>query len=112
LQQFDVEDIDLRKSPPGGWHGTYLNKLTYGFNNEYRLPDVEQKSPSNYESSPLNTHSSVVQDSLFMDSASTPSLGYHDHPNDSGLDSYDDLKPRRYKDKTSSLQEKEDNLKT
>jgi hypothetical protein len=25
LQAFDVEDIDLRKSPPRGWHGTYLN---------------------------------------------------------------------------------------
>merc|ERR1712007_283437 len=33
LQQFDVEDIDLRRSPPGGWHGTYMNKLAYGQNN-------------------------------------------------------------------------------
>ena len=32
LQQFDVEDIDLRRSPPGGWHGTYMNKLAYGQN--------------------------------------------------------------------------------
>ena len=32
LQQFAVEDIDLRKSPPGGWHGTYLNKLSHGVN--------------------------------------------------------------------------------
>ena len=27
LQRFDVEDIDLRKSPPGGWHGTYLEQV-------------------------------------------------------------------------------------
>jgi hypothetical protein len=111
LQQFDVEDIDLRKSPPGGWHGTYLNKLAYGINKadsgDYRLPDVEPRSPSNYESAPLNTHSSVARDSLFMDTASTPSLGYHDDPNDSGLDSYDDLRPRTYEDKTSNLQGKE-----
>jgi len=32
LQKFDVEDIDLRRSPPGGWHGTYMNKLAYGVN--------------------------------------------------------------------------------
>merc|ERR1712232_519271 len=32
LQKFDVEDVDLRRSPPGGWHGTYMNKLAYGFN--------------------------------------------------------------------------------
>jgi len=32
LQKFDVEDIDLRRSPPGGWHGTYMNKLAYGIN--------------------------------------------------------------------------------
>jgi len=32
LQKFDVEDIDLRRSPPGGWHGTYMNQLAYGVN--------------------------------------------------------------------------------
>jgi len=32
LQQFDVEDIDLRRAPTGGWHGTYVNKLAYGVN--------------------------------------------------------------------------------
>ena len=32
LQQYSVDDVDLRKSPAGGWHGTYLNKLAYGVN--------------------------------------------------------------------------------
>lgn len=34
LQQFDVDDIDLRRAPTGGWHGTYLNKLAYGVNRQ------------------------------------------------------------------------------
>jgi len=80
LQQFDVEDIDLRRSPPGGWHGTYLNKLAYGINDAQNgLSDVHQD-----ESRPL-THSSVVADSLFMDGdVNTPA-------------SYDNLE-QRYRD--------------
>lgn len=99
LQQFDVEDIDLRKSPPGGWHGTHLNKLAYGINK------AEMGGPSRmYESGLVNepyktaplTHSSVVRDSLFMDTASTPSLGYRDDPEQHGLGGYDDLRPRTH----------------
>merc|ERR1719343_130599 len=63
LQQFDVEDIDLRRSPPGGCHGTYMNKLAYGQNNADGDDDVVVDSTD----APL-THSSVVKDSLFMDS--------------------------------------------
>lgn len=110
LQQFDVEDIDLRKSPPGGWHGTYLHKLAYGINKaemdnhspmyESGVSDVQER----YEIAPL-THSSVVRDSLFMDTSSTPSLGYRDDPDLHGLDSYDDLRPRTYEQRTSSLKE-------
>ena len=32
LQGFDVEDIDLRRAPTGGWHGTYCNHLAQGVN--------------------------------------------------------------------------------
>jgi len=64
LQQFDVEDIDLRRSPPGGWHGTYMNKLAYGQNNADD-DDVMVESPR--EGTAL-THSSVASDALFMDS--------------------------------------------
>ncbi|KAL3925155.1 MAG: hypothetical protein SGILL_000597 [Bacillariaceae sp.] len=99
LQAFDVEDIDLRKSPPGGWHGTYLNKLAYGINkadvSSGEVPEVlETANPSpasstgTVEMAPLTmtTHSSIVKDSLFMDTMSTPSLG--------GQDYYDDLSHR------------------
>ena len=32
LQEFSVQDIDLRRAPTGGWHGTYLNALASGVN--------------------------------------------------------------------------------
>ncbi len=107
LQQFDVEDIDLRKSPPGGWHGTYLHKLAYGINkaesgNHGRLPEADPHTK--YETAPL-THSSVVRDSLFMETSSSPSLGYRDDPEMHGLDGYDDLRPRTYEERSSSLKQ-------
>eukprot|EP00980_Cylindrotheca_fusiformis_P024148 scaffold11571_cov122-Cylindrotheca_fusiformis.AAC.11 len=90
LQKFDVEDVDLRKSPPGGWHGTYLNKLAYGINKSETAPYSDHYE--SFEARPLTSHSSVVSDSLFMDAASTPSLEYSDSPA-----AYDDLLDR-YKD--------------
>ena len=57
LQQFDVEDIDLRKSPPGGWHGTYLHKI----------------DGKRYETAPL-THSSVVRDRIYRLNKTASSL--------------------------------------
>jgi hypothetical protein len=53
LQDFEVEDIDLRKSPPGGWHGTYLHKLAYGINRATDLHQSEYKYE--YEADPLTT---------------------------------------------------------
>jgi len=85
LQQFDVEDIDLRKSPPGGWHGTYLNKLAYGINDA----NTGFGDPRHDESRPLTHHSSVVSDSLFMErDIDTPA-------------SYDNLQ-RHYRDGSES----------
>ena len=91
LQKFDVEDIDLRRSPPGGWHGTYMNKLAYGVNNADRTNSDDgiiatDLDPASYrddidedDGAPLNSHShsSIANDSLFVDSASSskPSLG-------------------------------------
>jgi len=100
LQKFDVEDIDLRRSPPGGWHGTYMNRLAYGVNNAENNDDTDMldhedgdddfggmafttttssnSSPSalykDDNTAPL-THSSVANDALFMDDSATPSLG-------------------------------------
>ena len=40
LQQFAVEDIDLRKAPTGGWHGTYLHQLADGINTASHIPEI------------------------------------------------------------------------
>jgi hypothetical protein len=37
LQDFDVNDVNLLKSPPGGWNATYLNKLGYGINRLFKV---------------------------------------------------------------------------
>lgn len=104
LQQFEVEDIDLRKSPPGGWHVTYLNKLAYGVNlgekkgldGETDLENYDNDSHSAQDQDLAFTHSSIVKDSLFMDTSSKPALG--DSVSSGFVDSYDDLKPRSYED--------------
>jgi len=94
LQKFEVEDIDLRKSPPGGWHGTYLNKLAYGVNKaESEGNNVNYSDGVSLEATPL-THSSIVSDSLFMDRGSSPYLG-----------GYDDLQPREYGDEYDRTRE-------
>lgn len=48
LQAFEPEDVDVRNSATGGWHGTYVGKLAHG----------RKKNTS---------HSSIVKDSLFVD---------------------------------------------
>lgn len=77
LQQFDVEDIDLRRSPPGGWHGTYMNKLAYGQNPNDDDSDLVVSSTTVVEGAPL-THSSVANDALFMED-SAGGKGYSDN---------------------------------
>jgi hypothetical protein len=87
LQQFSVEDIDLRKSPPGGWHGTYLNKLAHGVNTKVTMPETPYKDEHLDEDEDedllfetAKMLSPNVSDSLFMDTASTPNLGgYSDY---------------------------------
>jgi len=107
LQQFDVEDIDLRRSPPGGWHGTYRHKLAYGINKAAKVSEggFTDVTPSPRELAPL-THSSFVRDSLFMETSSAPSLGYCDDDELHGLDEgYDDLEPRTYEERSKNLKE-------
>jgi len=79
LQQFDVEDIDLRRSPPGGWHGTYMNKLATGHNNADETVFVGDSPTGGSGDGALLTHSSVANDALFMDDAgAVPGGGYRD----------------------------------
>jgi hypothetical protein len=103
LQAFDVEDVDLRHSATGGWHGTYVNRLAYAYS---------------FETAPL-THSSIVTDSLFMDvdtkaslrpSSSSDdeeeSLGSGSRGYDGLVSAYGDLQPRSYKDHKANLEGK------
>lgn len=92
LQKFDVEDIDLRRSPPGGWHGTYMNDLAHGenLNNDgykdgimvTKFEDVNAPLTSDRNSDSTN----IPNSSLFTDpDTSRPSLedggggGYRDN---------------------------------
>jgi hypothetical protein len=69
LRAFDVDDIDIRRSPAGGYHGTYLNTLAFGKNKA----DSTVASGTQGHASQLPTinpggmtHSSVADDYLFM----------------------------------------------
>jgi len=73
LQDFDLEDIDVKQAATGGWHGTYVGNLAAGLNmleNETR-----SSSDGSWDSGNENvekrlsklSHSSVVRDILFMD---------------------------------------------
>jgi len=102
LQKFDVEDIDIRRAPTMGWHGTYLNKLAYGINDFETL----KRSDSDYSSNNCTIFEEysdevTVNDSLFIDATvSIPYLGNSNQINDAndfGLTAQDskDERPRR-----------------
>ena len=64
LHVFDVDDIDIRRSPAGGYHATYLNDLVNG-DNTVTSSDIGSK----YSDNPRGiTHASVVDDYMFMSS--------------------------------------------
>merc|ERR1712183_891753 len=75
-------DIDLRKSPPGGWHGTYMNELAHGINTANQTPtessyaDDEQETEVLFESaSGVPSRNGDGGDSLFTSTSSKPVLG-------------------------------------
>jgi hypothetical protein len=68
LHAFDVDDIDIRRSPAGGYHGTYLNDLAHG-ENIASGEETEKDSISTNSSSTMRpnlSHSTVVDDYMFM----------------------------------------------
>jgi len=73
LQDFDLEDIDLKQAATGGWHGTYVGSLADGLNmlaNEtVSSSDGSWDSGNDFAEQRLSklSHSSVVRDILFMD---------------------------------------------
>ncbi len=82
LNEFDVDDIDLKHSATGGWHCSYSNDLAHGHNQrtseKHRAPSYGGLSPlvgdrpkrSAIGSDPLLTapltNSSLIKESLFM----------------------------------------------
>lgn len=78
LQNFDVEDIDLKHSATGGWHCSYVNDLARGINNQHSLSldrgfmgeaDYQETAfdPLNSAASPpTSPESKVLEDSLFV----------------------------------------------
>ena len=84
-RNFDMEDIDIRNSATGGWHGTYVGLLAHGIESRGgsrrgSMQEVNLEMPS----STSMTHASVVRDSLFMEDVSTTIAGRdgHDGEND------------------------------
>jgi hypothetical protein len=94
LQAFDVEDIDVRHSATGGWHGTYVGKLAKGHMDfENAVENFEYSEDLDFGSGSSGSqgeddstsasgtllsgysHSSIVKDSLFVDYDTTPTYG-------------------------------------
>jgi hypothetical protein len=74
LNEFDVDDIDLKHSATGGWHCSYSNDLAKGRNRRSERkssysglePQLLMPGSESLLGEPLND-SSVLQDALFMD---------------------------------------------
>jgi hypothetical protein len=70
LTFFDVDDFDIRHSPTGGFHATYLNELSDGINNSNELTqtsshDEDERSFLSNSSVPGQA-TRIVEDNLFM----------------------------------------------
>jgi hypothetical protein len=63
LRAFDVDDVDIRRSPAGGYHGTYLNELAVGSNKSDR--NIAPERSESDASRPGLTEGSI-DDYLFM----------------------------------------------
>eukprot|EP00339_Tiarina_fusa_P025486 CAMPEP_0117006464 /NCGR_PEP_ID=MMETSP0472-20121206/6683_1 /TAXON_ID=693140 ORGANISM="Tiarina fusus, Strain LIS" /NCGR_SAMPLE_ID=MMETSP0472 /ASSEMBLY_ACC=CAM_ASM_000603 /LENGTH=1198 /DNA_ID=CAMNT_0004707937 /DNA_START=301 /DNA_END=3897 /DNA_ORIENTATION=+ len=81
LHAFDVDDIDIRRSPAGGYHGTYLNDLAHGEN----LSPVDEETYT--ATRPNISHGSVADDYMFM-SKRTISTNDDDNDSQTGLSSH------------------------
>jgi hypothetical protein len=76
LQNFDLEDIDVKQAATGGWHGTYIGSLANGVNvrggEEGIFVDSDHDSDDGIDEITKQrlsnmSHSSLVKDILFMD---------------------------------------------
>jgi hypothetical protein len=92
LQDFDLEDIDVKQAATGGFHGTYVGSLAQGVNvlqNETVSSSDESWDCGNedveHKLSKLS-HSSVVRDILFMDYDDSVFSSVNADKNDDGED--------------------------
>jgi hypothetical protein len=92
LQDFDLEDIDVKQAATGGWHGTYVGSLAQGVNvlqNEtVSSSDGSWDCGNEYVEQRLSklSHSSVVRDILFMDYDDSVFSSVHADKSDDGED--------------------------
>ncbi|KAG7355470.1 cupin-like domain containing protein [Nitzschia inconspicua] len=122
LQAFDVEDMDVRHSATGGWHGTYIGKLAKGnidFENDTESFEYSDDldfgtgsagSHSDDDSSGANgkrlsgfSHSSIVKDSLFVDYDTKPTYGENTRRKSTYLNNAIDDDEEEEGDETSSF---------
>jgi hypothetical protein len=66
LHAFDLEDVDVRHSATGGWHGTYVGDLAKG-KGLTAAGGTGSSTGSDGGGSSRLSHSSIVKDSLFVD---------------------------------------------
>ena len=66
LQGFDVDDIDIRRSPAGGYHGTYLNNLAAGAAGYGGYNNDDDHFNGITSPRPNLIHASVANDYTFM----------------------------------------------
>ena len=83
LLRFDPEDVDLIRSPTGGWHATYRNDLARGINktsNPYLDTssvvadddiDEEDGFATSEESDAASTENQTADDTLFWGSSTS-----------------------------------------
>ncbi len=72
LHAFDLEDVEVRHSATGGWHGTYVGNLAKG----------KGLGTGSTSSGGSLSHSSIVKDSLFVDyETAIASSSYDDDSN-------------------------------
>jgi hypothetical protein len=115
LQNFEVDDIDIRRAPTGGWHGTYINKLAYGINEFETKSETSSRDNSSSKDTLLVPCDDEVEDAVdieigrqdfdkarkdsrFMGGVAAKAAPYYglsvvDDSNDESV--YDDVRPWR-----------------
>jgi hypothetical protein len=59
-----MDEIDIRKSPAGGFHGTYMQELEMGYDGSSRNLDLDQATTNGNITK--GSPASVANDCLFM----------------------------------------------